>query len=227
MTAIHVFRVPEGAVMLADGAVYDHDGILQAAIEKVLIAECRRFMLAFSSDDTLRDIGWLTVLTTLGSTEDVLSEIEARLAECRLKSGPGREAFDRHALTLILAGILQTGEFRLWCAVFGPEDLHMGMKAYRLNAIDLPDYGTGATVPLPDLQNLMTGVSEITVDVLRERGGEFLELQRRQRIRAPGGGAGTIHGIGCHVDMAVLTSAGVSIERLRNWPDRIGSPIRP
>lgn len=35
------------------------------------------------------------------------------------------------------------------------------------------------------------------------------------------------HGIGCHVDHAVISADGVKIERIHTWPDEIGKPITP
>lgn len=62
----------------------------------------------------------------------------------------------------------------------------------------------------------------------KDLGMKLMEAWRRKAVvprNEPDGPA--VHGVGCHVDHATVSAAGVVIERIHTWPDDIGRPIQP
>jgi hypothetical protein len=206
--------------MLTDGAIYNEDGILLEAAEKVSRSE--RLPIAVtgrgSSDVVNLFAAYIVALTQFSkSVAEVFSRLETNLESQKSKLGvPPFEI-------VICAIHEEQGPLTIR---FSSVALGDGLEPWTLYALGREVIGG----PLIDLDDIRAGgVSiESLCQGLEDQGADLMEILRLRKAGNPAESLlPDVYGIGCHVDHTVIRAAGVTTKRIRTWPDVIGQPIDP
>lgn len=170
------------------------------------------------------------------SFNDIVESLRALLAagETLAERRPDLVPFGE----ILVAGF-DDGRARMTAAHFGDVEPALnppGRKAHAVEEIELPAHGIAEFARGPnltpdlsaELQRLIEDNRHRGTGMLRAIGAEYFGLMRRAKsVNAAYGSAGEFHAVGGSLDYAEITPAGVSIETIHTWPDKIGEPIRP
>ncbi len=206
--------------MLTDGAIYDDDGILLEAAEKVFRSE--RLPIATTGRGLFNVVNlfaaYIIALTQFSkSVGEVLSRLEAYLESQKSKAGvPPFEI-------IICAIHEEQGPIVIR---FSSVALGDGLEPWTLYALGREVIG-GPLINLDDIR--AGGVSiESLCQGLEDQGADLMEILRKRKAGNPAESLlPDVYGIGCHVDHTVIRAEGVATRRLRTWPDVIGEEIDP
>lgn len=218
MSAFYALAHDDRIEMLTDGAVYEDDGTLTAIRRKVWYSD--KLPMAITGRGASKAVELMAMAVLLpdvyGSVDKVIDGIPALLDKMAEKTAGA--ASGARMIEMVIAAISETrGPVLLYAA---------NTNAYGLDWLEpfkLYDVGHewGGGTP--------ADISGIDIsDGLRGCGAELFERMRR----IPGPSAERpdlpdVYGIGGHVDLTTVRASGVTVERLRTWPDEIGERIDP
>lgn len=216
MSAFYTLNYGDRIELLTDGAVYEDDGTLTAVRRKVWHSE--RIPMAVTGRGNASAVQLLAMAVLLpdayGSTDRVLEAVPGLLDKMAAKQHGGAKP---GYFEIVIAAISET----------------RGPVIFYASSADC--YGAGyVPFTLVEAGSEFGGgvpIDPAGIDVsdgLRTCGAEIFE--RMRRVRGPNPTAPELpplYGIGGHVDLTVVRPGGVTVERLRTWPDVIGEPIDP
>lgn len=221
MSAFLAVNYGDRIELLTDGAVYTEDGTLVAIREKVFrLSSIPAAITARGAMEPLDMIGLYleTVGAFEGSFDATIVHLGSLLGKMKQQGAP--------AFEMVICGISES---------YGPVIAYLctaaaypGFEPYKLYRIEQPDFGGGA--PLDFVAELpAAGITAESVrDGLGARGADIFELMRRKAGPNPlRPDLPALFGIGGHVDLTVISAAGVTTTRLRTWPDQVGAKIDP
>lgn len=222
MTAFLSFPYADRIELLADGATCLPNGMLIAATDKIVVSD--HVPLAMMGRGNHGDLRTMTdailKLATCGSVDDTLEQLVAALEDVR--SEPG-EPPDQHFEIVIAAFSETRGPCQFVLNSFEAE----GRPSWTLIERSGEMIGGGNLPSKTDIA--AAGLDAETFSDGAAVGGlALMEMMRR----IPGSDStreGAVHAfwIGSHVDHAVIRAAGVTVTRLRTWPDERFKPIDP
>jgi hypothetical protein len=226
MSAFVSMASPAGIALLTDGAV--NSG-------RILIEDRRKVL-----------VGGGVAITTRGQAKFGF-EVAERFCKFAKQVGAARaiDAVGDFAATMraeygVLAGELAT-EFLVAACVPGKGGVHrfFQTEAITINATGavLPAYdvvapgslimrGAPPTGPELHAKGLLPAAGEGLAAWAR-RGGLGIMQTMRERPGVAVGVTGVVSGIGGHVDLTLITAAGLTVECIHDWRDTIGERIDP
>ena len=220
MSGVLSALAPNSVIVLTDGAVYRRDGSLLAIKRKVAVSERVPLAVAFRGNFAF---GELTSRQIIQAAETVGFDRMLAALEADLPNMPASPD-----LEMLIAGISETagpmhrvfrnkvdGGFEA-LKLIDPGLMHFGFGGDG-RAIKFADFG----VPAPRGTALEAWFSRY--------GASVFEFFRHIPVAIEPENPNTDrqHLIGGILDMTVVTSGGVSISRLHQWPDQVGEKIDP
>lgn len=215
MSAFAAIAYEDRVELISDGAVVDKGGNLAASYRKVYANN--RVPLAFTArGNTGAIIGlwsFISMWTLSGSFDETVVSFQKFLTE-------GLGVLGKFPMDGVIVGISETGGPRI--LYFTTSSEVEGYEPFVLT--DAGPYASGG--PTPDESALeLYGLRErVNQETLAEFGADLMEAVRLTRMNYNGE---KLFGVGAHVDLATIRAEGVTIERLRTWPDKVGKKINP
>jgi hypothetical protein len=223
MSAVFSYRSTEDVVVLTDGAVYDNKGVVHFIERKVDFSTKVPVAVATRGD---RDVGDLLTGKIIAAVEqwgfdEGLQSIERILPQWR----DALASLDDRFTEILVAGISEANGPQHYVCVTGPSPEYPafhwsdpGKQFCGFNGGgDKPSIITlesmGLRMPLP---------GEKMLDYFATSGVGMFEYLRRIKLQSNGRFC-----VGGHVDMTVVSSGGVWVERVHRWNDKIGELIDP
>jgi hypothetical protein len=221
MSAINVFLDPAAAHIVTDGALYERDGTLVAAGQKVATFAHLPAAIAVRGASSFLPLLSIEINASARSFDELLEIIvakaEAVFAVCAAM--PGQARFK--SVDVILAGWSETRE----CA-----------EAYGL--FNYPAHGAPSwqLVPLegglvsPGDYAFHKGIQAAGIDPLAadfDAATDGLRIVQAQRARAwpITGTAETAHIVGAFAQLTTVTQDAITTRILERWPDKMGQKI--
>jgi hypothetical protein len=203
--------------LLTDGAWYEPDGTLIKFAEKVWRSPFLSMAITARGD---MDAAGLVAGTIIASGmalsfDDTIRAIEQMLVARRAAPPQAVNHYE-----LLIAGISETR---------GPIQFTFGTLAYdgaaAFTLASRPAMYAGPGMVPAEVAGLGKGAFDEGLGV---HGADFMEIARQHPSTSPAHpDEPLLYGIGGHVDLTVVTAAGVTTTRLRTWPDVIGEKINP
>lgn len=223
MSAFYSFAYPDRVHVLADGGLFDDDGVLQRVERKIF---------AFH--------GLPVVVTGRGASASLVFEIIGDLV-----ATVGQIArFDDAAAALSIVGSFFRNlgtrhasldvEFLIaaYSALEGPQHFIVPCHdRYGLRPFDMASpgwqIGAGPAIGLDDLQHAGISADAVASPDFPERYGlEIMAAMRRKPACLPGSDR-AFHAVGGRCDLATVSAGGVAIRMLGRWDDQPGKLIDP
>lgn len=218
MSAYYAVAYPDRVEIATDGALYRDDGTIYDLALKCWHSD--RLPLAFAGrgNATMVDgIGlMLDVLTPFGSVDMVLEVFGKSLSRNeRLREIP---------IDGVIGSISDAGTPQLhWFTTY---DGFEGFEPLRL--YDVGKEWAGAPSPSPDVLAEYGFPERMATETLAEAGADLFEAFRRTKmVHLAHPEQPKLYAVGGHVDLTTVRAEGVSVERLRTWPDVAGEKIEP
>lgn len=222
MTAFLSFPYPDRVELLTDGATCLPNGLLIAATDKIVVSPHVPLAVVGRGNhgDLVKMSDAIMLLSACGSVDDALEQLAGALDDVRADPG---EPPDQH-FELVVAAFSETrGPCHFVLNSYGGPELPAWTLLDRSNEM----IGGGNVPSQADVE--AAGLTADTFANGAAVGGlALMELMRR----LPGKdetreGSTQGYWIGCHVDHAVISAAGVTVTRLHTWPDQLFKPIEP
>ncbi|WP_139788976.1 hypothetical protein [Manganibacter manganicus] len=204
--------------LLTDGAVYEDDGTLTAIRRKVWYSD--KIPMAITGRGAAKAVelvAYAFLLTDMiGSVDNTIDGITKALDKLADKAAATES--EPAMIEMLVATISETrGPMLLYASNANAYGLDW-LEPFKLYDVGR-EWGGGAPIDPAGL-DLSAG--------LRSCGVELFERMRRvSDINPARPDLPAIHGIGGHVDLTTVTASGITVERLRTWPDIIGEKIDP
>lgn len=230
MTAFYSVQYPDRIEILSDGAFYRPDGTVIGFRTKVRAADSKAIAFVRHGCGATTDMLMIILLAlaerekTVDSALLAISEFVAARAET-VRAEPDPIAVAGAAGILIAAFSEEAGPVTFYfCTV-----PLWGMEPWTLYETSC-DFGVGMPDGVDDAEALRA--AGIDVDAMREglrsQGPALFNLMRGSASLNPvTPDLPPIHGVGGHLDLTILRTEGVTIERIHEWPDVIGERITP
>jgi hypothetical protein len=225
MSAFISFPYPDRIELLVDGATCTPNAILIAATDKLVVSPY--VPLAITGRGRHGDVrsmaGSIVKLSACGSVDETFDAIIASLEEVRHEIPSGIASVGEHFEIVVAAYSEVTGPRHVVLKSFGTDH----QPAWTLIDYTAQVLGGGPDFDVADL--LATGLSQSDfVDGAAVGGLRTMEFMRSK----PGRNEqreDSVYGywVGGHVDHAVICADGVSVTRLKTWPDMPGHLINP
>lgn len=218
MTAIFAFTQPAAAYLITDGALYDPNGIVVSLCSKTLIAEWMRLAIAPSGRCTSVDLG--RELTALGATTDQAALMAAMpLALERIRAQNvhfGTPEADMQVHVALWSD--RADQPQIWMMAtnrppsWGPYQPKTWISVAHMIGCDAaPTDILGRSVDLSNPADFDPA----------DDGGTLIDHYRRTPWPD-----GRFY-VGGRAELVTVTRDGVEQRNIREWPDRVGSLIRP
>ncbi len=216
MSAILATRYSDRVEMATDGGVFDQHGNLTGKKSKLCASPSAPLVAGGVGGDgevsrLTQFAAWATIGRTVDETIDWLAQ-----------SLPDRpEVTSPIPFEIVIACLSEQYGPQIWrFRSFHPD---RPLPALRLEW--LGDVALGPALTVDD----MRAAGYYPEDFRRTAIG-FMKAMRAKPCRPefyPGGEIAEGHYVGAHVDHAVITADGVTVERVLEWPDVVGEKIRP
>lgn len=214
MSALLATLYPDRVEMAADGGVFDQFATVLRSKPKLVVSPSLPVVVSgCGGDEQIEAMAAATIAATAsGTVDDAMALLGQVLPNHREIASP-------IPFEIVIA---------CWSETKGPQ-------LWRLRSFD-PE------LPLPQLtpewRSTVALGPALSVDEIRAAGYDpndfrktalgLMKAMRRKPCKPAFYGEITAgHYVACHVDHAVISAAGVSIERVHTWPDVIGQPINP
>lgn len=217
MSAFYAVLHDDKIELLTDGAVYEDDGVLTAIRRKVWYSD--KIPMAITGRGASKAVEFTAMAFLLtdvfGSVDKVIEGIPALLDKMAEKTAAATRP---RMIEMVIATISETrGPVLLYAANTNAYGLDW-LEPFKLYDVGR-EWGGGTPADISGID---------ASDGLHGCGAELFERMRR----IPGPSAERpdlpdIYGIGGHVDLTTVRTSGVTVERLRTWPDVIGEKIDP
>lgn len=216
MSAFLAVNYGDRIELLTDGAIYEPDGTLTAVQRKVWTSN--RLPIAITGRGASKSIELVAFAFLLGVGNETVDETLEGIGDRLLKMA-ARAAVQETtpAFEIVIAAISETrGPLLLYC---GTGDIY-GAGYVPFSLVDAgKTIGGGPNIDAAGI-DASKGLRDCGVDI----------FERMRRIPGPNPAQPdlpAIYGIGGHVDHTVVAAAGVTVDRLHEWPDVIGQKIEP
>lgn len=213
MSVIFALAYADRVEMITDGATIDREGIMVEIRRKVWTAG--RLPLAITGRGNIRSVAsYAHCLRWFAWTS---RDVDAALAKFRRALTIGRRmAHHMDFFELVVVGVSPTRGPLILACQSRPAG---GVEAMTLTDMDGFAYaGPPVIFPRPEL--LAAGLAPF--------GPGFIEDARNTPGFAENDeSSAPVFSIGGFLDLTCVSAAGATVSRLRNWPDRVGQPIRP
>lgn len=214
MSALLATRYSDRVEMAADGATFDQSGNLIARTDKlrratnapIVVGGCGRA-------EDIESLARLVVFASIGNSIDAAIKWLASALPDR------REVSSAIPFELVIGCMSEKDGPQIW-----------RFRSLRPSDVALPTLRLEwrETVALgPELTSEeILAAGYCRDDFLRTSNG-MMQAMRSKRCKPELFGDVPLgHYVGCHVDHAVIAANGVTIDRVIEWPDEIGQPIR-
>lgn len=222
MSALFVYPTANRIDILADGAVYDFDGVVHAIGEKILVASRATMAVAWMGDHRIGTVMSrlaVTIADMTGSFDEAVERIAVAMSERR------EEFAGMDPCLLVLAGWSAETGLGCWVGLTKPIDADFDAgKLYRISGL----FGGGISTPSGDALEAVGLVTDGPEDMLERCGADVLQLIRELPGRPYGHAEGRpLHAVGGHAQLVTITPESVRSKIQHRWPDRVGKRIVP
>jgi hypothetical protein len=219
MSAMISAETSEGVILLTDGAIYNGDNILTDIRRKVIVFERVPVAIAVRGNMQYGDLIAIEIIAEIETAG--FDEAMRRLAERMPQYAPLPSLND--AIEVTIAGVSeQHGPRHMSFQNTGPDALSLRRRGGLLIG------GTFTDVTLERLGMRTLSSDESAVTYFREHGAGIMQRFREHPTKAQFQDyEGTAFLVGGQVDMTIVNVAGVTVETIHRWPDKIGAKINP
>lgn len=227
MTAILSAVYPNSVQLLTDGANYTEYGVVAQALCKVHTSPRIPFAVTGRGAAAAIDLIANDIVRAgeCGSVDETL-EYAAGALDATTGSSFGFGNFD-----IVLAGWSETrGPFHALYATHERYARDMGVPPHRLFIPNMDNFVLGPQVSALEMVEAGINLNDMVLageDAWRRFGADMMEVLRQKPGVHWDAGDVEMFGVGCHVDLTVITKDGVETTRLREWDDPVGQPIDP